>query len=95
MRFVVINKKRVMGRPPADWVYKLAELNVDEDKLLDYEQIASMLNIKITAISRFCADQKVEGEFFVHTNSSVRKRFKVKNLIKAAQKFVKLYYKEV
>jgi hypothetical protein len=79
-----------IGRPPAKWVYKLAELEMKDDDFLDYHDLSQMFGLTLRSVHGFCTKNRVEGEYYRHPNKVVRKRFRVDELKKAAHKYLRV-----
>lgn len=77
---------RPMGRPPAEWVQKLAATELDRDLILETAEVAALFGVDRSLIYHFCKNRKIEGEYFIAEGSSqVRRRFRISQLREAAQ----------
>ena len=84
-------KKRKVGRPPAKWVYELANLDLPDDQFLDYHDLAEMFGITIRTVHGFCSKAKVEGDYYKTADRTIRKKFKVSQLKESSMIYVKRF----
>ena len=82
-------RKKKIGRPPAKWVHELANLERDDNEYLDYHDLSELFGVTMRTVHGFCTKADVVGEYYKTDSNVVRKRFKVKDLKKAAVRFLK------
>lgn len=81
--------RKKIGRPPADWVRQLSELKKKDDEYLDYHDLCKLFDVSLRSMHGFCTKNKIKGEYYKHETNVVRKRFRVKDLKKAAALYLK------
>ncbi|MBI2603303.1 MAG: hypothetical protein HYW48_09625 [Deltaproteobacteria bacterium] len=84
-------RKRIMGRPPASWMYELAAgKHLPKKNVLSLEEIAECFKVSRQAVDAFCRKAKLRGDFNIRGRFAVI-TFKAKELQEAAHKYVLLY----
>lgn len=81
--------KKKIGRPPAEWVYQLSQLKNKDDEFLDYNDLCELFDISLRSAHGFCSKCGIKGDYYKHESKGVRKRFRVKDLKKAAALYLK------
>jgi hypothetical protein len=78
------NKK--MGRPPASWMFKLADLPIRKQWTDAYE-VAEILGLHVKTVKSFFSKLPIQPLHIVE-NAKTRAQFKVKELKEAAKSYV-------
>ena len=80
----------VRGRPPAKWMHRLAELDRSDDDFLDYHDLCELFQVSKRIMHGFCTKLDIPGEYYRFKGTTVRKRFKVRDLKLAAKKYIEM-----
>ena len=83
-----------VGRPPAEWIYKLAELKISPERSVDFPEISKLLKTSEKSVKHFCATHRVKGEYFP-ARRSICLRFKTEDLKLAARRHLKNYQSKI
>ncbi len=84
-------KKRVMGRPPADWVYRVLKLKNKPDEMYTFEELAEKLQTTSIAVQSFCSTRNIQGNYVLIEKRNIKKIISIKELKIAAKKTVDNY----
>ena len=85
--------KRVMGRPPPEWMYYVVKMKVKANEHYTFEQLAEKLGTSYNAIKIFCARRKLPGKYEFLEDRKVQKLIALKDIKKAAEETVNAYFK--
>ena len=79
----------LIGRPPADWVYKLLALELPGETIMSYEEISERFQVTLRSVHAFGAKLKIPGEYYKSSERGIRKRFKLSDFKEAARIYLK------
>lgn len=77
-----MGKKKRLGRPPAEWMFKVVELNLD-DAWTDPYEISNRFSLNVNTVKSFFEKLKLKPKYEVE-NGTVRARFRVSDFKRAA-----------
>lgn len=81
-------EKKSAGRPPAPWMYELANLKIeDNEERIDYKQLSEKFDISIRAAQAFCGKLSLQATYRLENRFAVR-LFYLRDLKKAAGDYI-------
>lgn len=80
--------RKGFGRPPAPWVFDLAELEGNNHGLLNYDELCEKFGVGKRRMSQFCSQHEIPSFFERSDNGAIVKKFKLSDLAKAAKVYV-------
>jgi Zn-dependent alcohol dehydrogenase len=86
-------KKRVMGRPPAEWMYRLLKMKNKPGDTYTFEELAEKLDSTAIAIRGFCTKHKIQGTYVLIGVRGVQKKISIEDLKIVTEKTVNSYFK--
>ena len=84
-------KKRVMGRPPAVWMYRVVKMK-KTDNYYTFDDLAEKLETTMIAIKTFCIKRKIPGKYEMGIRG-VQKFVSLEAIKVEAEKTVSSYFK--
>ena len=85
--------KRVMGRPPPEWMYRVVSMKIKNDEYYTFEELAKKLDTTLIAIRTFCTTRKLPGKYELLGVRGVQKMVSIACVKKAAEETVNSYFK--
>lgn len=85
-------KKRVMGRPPAEWMYRVIKMK-KTDNYYTFDELAERLETTMIAIKTFCIKRMIPGKYEKGVRG-VQKLISLEAIKMEAEKTINGYFRE-
>ena len=56
-------EKRVMGRPPAMWMYEVVKAKGSFNSFYSFIELTEMFNAPLRGLKKFCTSHEIEGKY--------------------------------
>jgi len=86
-------EKRVMGRPPAEWMYRLLKMKNRPDDAYTFQELAEKLDSTAIAVRGFCTKHKIKGTYVLVGVRGVQKKISIEELKTVVEKTVNSYFR--
>jgi len=88
-------EKRVMGRPPAEWMYRAANLQGDFQSHYTFKELADLLGVCYGSIQKFCNQHQIDGKYMTNgKGGGITRLILFKAFQRTTKNYVNSYFKK-